>query len=547
MREEYSFSTVNEILFLDDFFRCSENGLKYSWENRRTLRALFEGAATRMGWIIREASPRSSGGDVIVTDVMEQLGLTPGPEGWARATIADLTATSLHNVLGITPATLVIGWGMPSSLLRYIDARHAKFLDCELHWVRFARNLQLLARTNDPALLRRLEQLRIEDEMFWAGAASLKARFARNGPANYLSKNSTIGIFAGQMEIDLALVQEGIVAKPEDYIEQIGSWAQEVDLLVICPHPAMSDLSQMVGISQKIPNSMVARANAYHLICAENVKFLTALSSGILKEAPYLGCRDVRQLISDDRNNERFLPTSCSEWIPVYLEVASINTLQDIANRHRRSVRSAECIPEKGQHFARDTLDKIFGYRWGFNLDVGGLNELPLIKPDEPYALGRNQPGNPCVAINRDWHVAEDWGVWTAERCARLMIALDETVKDWEGDLQLVIKGRLSRAESPPFSSVRISLHGDDFEHRSSDGFEMEWCIPLNGSKRNLGLLVITIDIDPATSAQATGVGPDVRHPMAVAIREFRLESKGNNDPTIEIPATDRKPHLLKK
>jgi hypothetical protein len=84
-------SRFRQVVFMDDFFRSSDNRLLSHSSNRQFLRKLFESAATRLGLQCREEFARSDGGTVDVAAVMDALSLPRSAEGWAQAMIADIS------------------------------------------------------------------------------------------------------------------------------------------------------------------------------------------------------------------------------------------------------------------------------------------------------------------------------------------------------------------------------------------------------------------------------------------------------------------------
>ena len=210
----------------------------------------------------------------------------------------------------------MIGWGIPPSLMRFIDEKGASFIDFEVAPMRFGSHLAFCARTNDPKIEQVLEGWRIDEEDFWNAATILKGCFARRGSPNILNGALSVGLFCGQSHIDLALVQDGKIMQPMDVVEQIQRLATEVDVLLIKPHPYEADVSHLDRLATHIPNATWTDANIYALLCADNLDFVCALSSGALQEASYF-MKPAVSFIDIDRNNRAKIPAACSAWIPV--------------------------------------------------------------------------------------------------------------------------------------------------------------------------------------------------------------------------------------
>ncbi|MGF6765491.1 hypothetical protein P3T24_005831 [Paraburkholderia sp. GAS33] len=506
---------IEEVIFVDDFFRVSENGLFASLENRKFLRTFFGVAASRLGWRVREVCAQSQGGTIPVPKLMEALGLPQSAEGWAAACTADLKPAAEHlGALALTPTSLVIGWGLSPSIMQYVDGQGASFIDVEIHAIRFTRDLHLAVRTNDPAIRHELERMRIPEEAFWSAAAGLRAYFARRGQPFIVRPDLSVGLFVGQTALDLALVGDGRLMRPADFVTQIAMWARQVDLLVISPHPAQANADLLDALLDSVPNAALVSSNTYNLLCAENLAFVAGISTGVLKEAHYLGCSDIRQLLADDRNAVNLLPATCSPWIPVRLEIASLRSLQAFA-RARQSWWH-RTVPQfsLGQHstFPEDMLNHIFGYRWGFDLAADGLPKLPELVPEQPLSLAAGAPGAVHALFGRGWHGSEDWGVWSGEGRAYLVVSLGSpsAVAPIHG-FELSLHGRMyvPACVEPP--AVHILINGHESQARVSQDGGLEWVIHLGADAIEHRLLIISVDVRGAVRPCDVGENADTR------------------------------------
>ncbi len=514
---------INEVVFADDFFRVQENGMVASWQNRRFLRGLFGSTAARLGWRVREAMPRSLDGEIPVADIMTALHLPASPQGWAGVCIADLEpAAEYLNSLALTPATLVIGWSMPPSILRFIDARGAAFIDAELHSVRFARDLYLSLRTNDRGIQRELERLRIDDEIFWAAAASLRAHYLRRGVASVVRPDLRIGVFAGQMDIDLALVRDGQLVRPVDHLDTIAKWAREVDVLALCPHPAQRGTDQLHPLFDSIPNAILVSGNTYSLLCADNLAFVGALSSGMLNEARYLG-HDIRRLMLDDRNTAARLPASCSPWIPVRLEVAALQTMAAFSKARRGKLDASADLP--AALFPPDLIATSFNYRWGLNPTAEGLPTFPTLHLGQTLDFGTDNPGAVSVKFGGGWQAPEAWGAWSIATRASVVVRLDpaEIQAHASDGLTLSLHGHMYSPEgiTPPTARIRVNGRPCELD-TDSDGGPM-WRIRLDAEALAGNLLDIAIEVIGAPRQGDIGGHPHDDRRIGLGLRYLAL------------------------
>ncbi|WP_205194216.1 hypothetical protein [Burkholderia sp. Ap-962] len=522
---------IEELVFIDDFFRVAENGLPPSPENRKFLRAFFGTGASRLGWRVRELSAQSQRGSICVPNIMESLALPANRDGWAATCTANLQPAVEHlAMLALTPASLVIGWGLTPAIMQYVDSQGAAFVDVEIDSIRFTRNLHLAVRTNDPGIREELEHLRIDEEMFWSTAAGLRGHFARRGHSSIVSADLSVGLFVGQTSVDLALVGGGRLAQPADFIEPIRQWAAEVDLLAIRPHPAEADTRQFELLLDSIPNALLIKHNTYSLLCADNLAFVGAISSGVLKEAPYLGCSDVRQLLVDDRNTVSLLPPECSPWIPVRLEVASARALEAFsAARSQVGSRLSAAPPPM---FAEDTLTQIFAYRWGLDPAAGGLPEFPALAPEQSLNLASGTPTAASTFFTHGWHWPESWGAWTAEPRAWLLVPLDCPAPDMPDEgFVLTLRGHVFTSPSAQAPQVTIKVNGHECRTVARQDGALEWTVDLDADAARRRLLLIAIDVRGALRpCDVSEDNPDTRT-LGIYLADFSLHVRQKHAP----------------
>lgn len=408
----------DEIVFLDNFFRSSDNLLSSHPANRRFLFRAFGLPAGRLGVPCREVFARSEGGALDVAAMMRALELPQGPPGWAKTCVADLSPLlALALMPRFTPGTLVIGWGMPPSLMHLLDQQGVSFLDIEIAPVRFTSHLSFCARTNDRLIETALENWRIDDEAYWSEATVLQGYFSRRSAPDLFHRDLRVGLFCGQSAIDLALVRNGEIARPVEVLDAVRTLAKEVDLLVIKPHPYEPDLGQLVELAAGIPNVAWSDANFYALLCADNLRFVCGLSSGALHEASYF-MKEALQLIEPDRNNRSRLPASCSDWISVGPGIASLAFLKSLC------AEPATPPGTRASRFPDDALDRIFGIRWGLDAQNAGLRELPALEPGRTYAL---RDGTlPTGWLSAGWDIPKGAGVPCTAARACIVIPLKE-------------------------------------------------------------------------------------------------------------------------
>lgn len=409
---------------------------------------------------MREEYPVSSGGRIPVGLMIDSLGLPRTVEGWASAAIADLQpAFRGCEINGFGERSLIIGWGMQPSMLKYIASLGASFIDVEVHPLRFSRHLHLGVRTNNRRIARILSKIRIPEEAFQSAAIGMKAMFSRRGDGALLCRDAKVGVFLGQTEVDLALVCDGRLVSPADVMDRVAQLAATVDLLAIKPHPYQENTALLDGLFERIPNAVKTESNIYAMLCAGNIEFFSAISSGALTEAEYFGHRK-EALMTPDRNNAAHLPDGCTEWIPVGSEVASLPVMKDVVGRARVPFF---LMPRKRYSTVMSStnaemVDRAFGFRWGLQLEAAGLRSSPKVALGGDVRFGSGSPH--AAGLAAGWHEPEPWGVWSAENSASFLLVLDT-------------------AELPAAGMVRVTVTGAPYQPSESAPVELD--LRING------------------------------------------------------------------
>jgi len=441
----------DEIVFVDNFFRSSDNALPSHPNNRQFLCKAFGLPARRLGLACRELHARSEGGTFDVGAMMDALALPRSAAGWASTCIADLAPLLDAGLLPrLAPRQLVIGWGMPPSLMHWVDRQGASFIDIEISPVRFASHLAFCARTNDRRIEAVLGNWRIDEEACWNEATATHGYFSRRSASQLFSPGLRLGLFCGQSAIDLALVRDGRIARPIDALDKARELARSVDLLVIKPHPYEPDLRHVAELAAQIPNTAWTDANIYALLCADNMEFVCGLSSGALHEATYF-MKPAVHLITSDRNNRSHLPAACSDWIPVGPGITSFEALAGI-------VAGAGEVPARAASFPADALDRAFGLRWGLDAQSPGLPTPASPTLGAIHDLRTAGPARSWLSFG--WRTVDGVGVLAAGERACIVMPLEAGALAGASFLHAHVEGLLYAPAAARRPLVRAWIDG---------------------------------------------------------------------------------------
>jgi hypothetical protein len=500
-----SVTRFDEIVFVDDFFRSSANTLQSHPSNRRFFFRALGIPAARLGIPCREIAARSDGGTLDIAAMMNELSLPQDSNGWAKSGLADLQHLARANLLPrFGPTILVIGWGMPPSLMRLIDEGGASFIDFEVAPIRFGPHLAFCARTNDRQIEQALESWRIDEEAFWNDATILKGCFARRGSPNIFNGSLSVGLFCGQTHIDLALVQDGRIMQPIDLVEPIQRLATEVDVLLIKPHPYEEDVSHLKQLATHIPNATWTDANIYALLCADNLEFVCGLSSGALQEANYFMKRSV-PLIGPDRNNPAKIPPACSPWMPIRSEFLSLGGMATLCSGPGQ-------VTAPDAPVAEDVLNRAFGLRWGFDTNNPGLNALPELTLGRKYEIRAGQAATTWLSFG--WGPPEGTGVWTVGERACLVIPMPAVALADPATVSIRLEGNVFVGSPSRIPRVRARLNERELNIRVEEEGGQGVRIELSASAfsiKDARVLLIEIDITEPQRPLDWGIGDDTR------------------------------------
>ncbi|MGJ7511775.1 hypothetical protein [Variovorax sp. GT1P44] len=519
---------------MDDFFRSSDNGLSSHPLNRQFLRKLFESAATRLGLVCDEAFASSDGGTIDVAAAMDALSLPRCVGGWAQASGADISAASRAGRLpDLDSRCLVIGWGMPPSLLNYVDNSGAVFIDLEIDPIRFTRHLKFCARTNDGPTEKALQGLRIDDGHSWNDAAALMGYFARRGGRSLFDSGVSVGLFVGQTSVDLALVEKGKLARPVDAVDRVRELAKSVDLLLIKRHPYEPAVSHLDELARSVSNALWTNENVYALLCADNLRLVCGLSSGTLREAEYF-LKPVEYLIDADRNNPSRLPRGCSHWYSVPATIASMETMAEICAAQGYLDRALRAVFPKRTRFAgpndgfrEDTLDHALGMRWGLSGAQKGLRVSPRVQLETDCDLAE---GSSATAwLGEGWSSPEPWGVWSDGERASIVVLI-ETQVDASVGAEILLVGHpfMPTHGEPP--ELLVGLNGGPARRplvrktAGADGGEVTLSLPLPAASGRR-VLELNLHVRNPISPSDAGMSGDARR-LGFGLHRLRLEMR---------------------
>lgn len=490
---------MSKLVITYDLFRNATLGVPSVGSNAQWLYGLSRISAAPIFTDVQLLGARSDGGTFDTLAVAKELDLPLTPESWALLSsygsrggyLTRHLEQLLHGVSG------VIGFGLPPSLMQVLDSLGLVFIDVELSQIRFIKSVAFRARTNSPQLQSYFKSISIDREHYVEQAQNVFSKGFRNSKF----KNCNVGLFFGQTEVDLALVQDGRLVKTSDHdvLSSIRELTGDLEELHVIQHPNQrSRYGSLVPLLTRIPHSILSKAGGYAALTEYSGARCISLSSGMLAEAAILG-HATHALIRPDCDNKELLPQSLGDWIDVDDRV-----LGSLSMELLRGDTLSNATPE----------DRRISV-------VGTISEDPVIRSDSFDVVPRLIVGYGPITfveegfhetlLQAGWHRCESWGVWSSDNLACIAFRMDEI-----GLAKMVLRGTLFSVNAGDFICRPVfSCHlktADQIKvvdvHFDDDFWVVETELEVFTSQQ---LVILVFSIAGASSPTDLGVGLDAR------------------------------------
>jgi hypothetical protein len=401
----------HKVAFTGDLFRDRHFEVESTSYNVRWIQGLFHDSLAAEGFSVFRFAGKSEGGSFDVKQFQALAGLEPTPDGWAKAVSSTIPETAAPLFADLTTASLVLGWGLPPSIMGFLQRSGVNFLDVEVDPIRFADDLFLRMRTNAPSIARILERYAESDRTLRREVASIRALTSRRD-AETLKPGKSIAVFAGQMPIDLAVVKQGRIARPEDYLQEIRNVANDVEIFLVKPHPNSRSNEHILPLISYIPNSHLCNSNIYRILCDTNLRHVVSLSSSVLREASLFRIPSTH-LLTCDRDDSLLIPDLARQWHRIRADVSFQDEL--FGSLRNQTWLEAVLISRRTDRDNSINLRSSFDGEWGLaELRANGSTTLDLPKlPQAATCTQQLWPSEIKPYLRSGWSAPEDWGTWS--------------------------------------------------------------------------------------------------------------------------------------
>ena len=330
-----------------DFFRSSVNGLSNVANIRNATFRMFRPAIEQFGAMLSFIAPLSEGGNVDVAELMRCMNLPTDVYGWASAVNCDVPHDKLNLIGDVSKFDFILSYGATPALMKILDDLSIPFLDIEVAPIRYCPDLFWVARTNHKDVERCLIDAQVDNDFFYEEAARVMAALSFRGVDYYGDSNLTYGAFAGQFDIDLALVCNGRIANIESYGQEIFDAFMGVDRVLFLPHPYNKSGVSESYFKNNFQNYEISQESSYRVLACHNVRKVVTLSSSLADEAVFFG-KEAKKLITPDASQgpKRFI---------VGQEITSRAFWRACKNGERFQKRDLQ----------PSSIERIIGMRWG--------------------------------------------------------------------------------------------------------------------------------------------------------------------------------------
>ena len=173
-------------------------------------------------------------------------------------------------------AGLVVGFELSPNQMRILETARIPFIDVAIDPVRFAPDLFLALRTNDPALAKTLSRC----------AVPVASQACLTHCSDAIAENT---LFVGQTDIDAALIVGSRLATIEPHLPDLRTQFGDGRHLLLKPHPYGRSHRDIHALHRSFPKARITSDNVYTLLASGTVAEVVTLSSSVAAEAPFFG------------------------------------------------------------------------------------------------------------------------------------------------------------------------------------------------------------------------------------------------------------------
>jgi len=287
--------------------------------------------------------------------------LNPTHSNWIKIYNATPSKESLEYLKNYFEDALVVGFELPSVLLKAFDMLSIPYIDVIIHPVRYLDDLLLAFRTSSSEIYTKLKTYQIDEEYYTIHANIHKATMAKMKKPS-LKANSML--FAGQVEVDKSLINGEELMSLKSYEDKVKELSEKYNHIYVKMHPYAKDNDKIKSIFNKYHNVSYTDQNIYYLLAQDQIEALYSISSSTVMEAKYFGKKGEyfykNPFYIDHSNTEPNTKEYISIWDHFFMTSFWSEVLSDVV---QTNVVKPLPLPHKTNRL-RNTLQNYWGYKF---------------------------------------------------------------------------------------------------------------------------------------------------------------------------------------
>lgn len=283
------------------------------------------------------------------------------PENWIAIVNGDYTDEAIHYFKECFKDSLLI-FQEAGSLKNIAKKAGIPYIDMYISSLRFLEDIHFAFRSNIESVRNKLPHYAVSDTYATLCANRLKSYYLTR-KTQPLKPNSLL--FCGQTEQDLSLIQNNRFVNITDYEQHVRNIFSQYDNIYYKPHPYSKNRYNEAFL-KGFENVERIGGDIYKLLCDDNLTGVCALSSGVLKEAPYFGKQThiISHAFPDYYSGSGNVAEDA--FITVSDAYFSLAFWRDILSGIREVTQEGTDITIKQkQNFLRETFNEWWGYTLG--------------------------------------------------------------------------------------------------------------------------------------------------------------------------------------
>lgn len=363
-----------KILFTTDIFRISNNTPYFLDRWLFPIFSLFKEQiyqATGIFPIVNYSS------DVALFDVKKFYKLCNyeyNEENWLKISEYNITPAAEDYFVNAFKNYFIIVYHANPVMLKLFQKHNIYYIDLYEGSIRFLEDIHFAMRSNYINIYKNLIKYQYPEEFIKYEANRLISSYRDYGrnTLNTLKLQENSLLLCGQTPADISLLRNGRYVSLSDFYDKFASIAQKYNFIYYKPHPYSWNEKKNTDFIKQFSDFKIINNPFYALMASPQITGVAALSSGVLKEAPYFGkqVHIISHLYIDFYNSETEI--NINKFITLNTDYYSPTFWADILSP---LFQTKECKYFNFNNNTNFLRENVFAY-WGYDLGIKKLNQM---------------------------------------------------------------------------------------------------------------------------------------------------------------------------